>query len=459
MGLGLHGGALAVVKWLLKYKAQITITDIKTRSQLKTTLEKIKNLPRAHTINYSLGGHKMADFQNQDLIVQNPGVPPSSPYLVEARKNNIPIVNEAVLFFGLYPGWSIGVTGTRGKSTTATLIHKILKTEIKSNVVTGNIATHPMFEVLDKLKVKSLPVVELSSWHLENMGQYKVSPHIAVVTNVLVDHLNRYDSFSAYKKAKQNIVSNQLKNDIAVLNADNPHSYSFRKHTKAKVYFYSLKKKVKGVFVSKGAIYFSKGKGAELVMSISDIHLPGEHNISNILAAITVAKLVGIKNSNISKAIKRFRGVSYRLEYKGELNGMKIYNDSTSTTPDATIAAIDAFSDKNIILLAGGEDKELDYKVLAKKIKKQINFLLLLDGSGSDKLIKELKKIKFNKKQAVFKISSLKKAYQLAKAKSACNDIFLFSPAAASFNMFANEFDRAHQFDNLINGNKKKKKK
>lgn len=458
MGLGLHGGALAVVKWLLKHKAILTITDIKTARQLRPTLEKIKKFPNSLNIKYRLGGHNLVDFKDQDLIVQNPGVATNSPYLLAARKNNIPIVNEAVMFFGLYPGSSIGVTGTRGKSTTASLIHKILKTEIKSNVVTGNIATNPMFEVLGKLKVKSLPVVELSSWHLERMGDYKVSPHIAVVTNVLVDHLDRYGNFYAYKKAKQNIVNFQLEDDKAVLNADNPHSYSFRKHCPGKVYFYSLKKKVKGAYIDKDNICFSKGKGRQVVMPVSDIKLPGQHNLSNVLAAITVAKIVGIKNENIIKAVRNFWGIDYRLEYKASINDLDVYNDSTSTTPDATIVAIDSFKDKNVILIAGGEDKNLDYKNLAKKIKKQVNFLLLLEGSGSQKLIKELKKINFNKKRAVFNIKSLKQAYQLAMTKSVCNNVLLFSPAAASFNMFVNEFDRARQFDSLINADKKKKK-
>ena len=152
MGLGLHGGAFQVVKWLLQRGASLTITDLKSASFLKPTLVKIKKLPRSGNITYVLGKHRLADFKNQDLIIQNPGVPPQSKYLQQARRLNIPIVNEAVMFFGVYPGKVIGITGTRGKSTITTLLHKILQTKIPSNVAAGNIATTPMFAVVDKLK-------------------------------------------------------------------------------------------------------------------------------------------------------------------------------------------------------------------------------------------------------------------------------------------------------------------
>jgi len=457
MGLGLNGGALSVVGWLLKNKAIITVTDIKTKAQLKPSLEKLNKIHGAKKIKYTLGCHDLDDFVDQDLIIQNPGVPQDSKYLAQARKNNIPIVNEAVMFFGLYPGSSIGVTGTRGKSTTATLIHKILKTTIKTNVVAGNIATNPMFDALPKLKVKSLPVIELSSWHLEIMDDYKVSPHIAVVSNVLNDHLNRYKNFAAYKKAKEAILKHQVKRDKLVLNFDNSASKSFAKNAKASVYFYSLRKKVKGAYLKENKIYFNnKGKNS-LIMSTEDIKVLGQHNLSNILAAVCVAKIVGINNKNISKAVNNFKGVQYRLEYKANIKGIDIYNDSTSTTPDATLAAIEAMGKRKTILIAGGEDKELDYVNLAKKIKSKVVYTILFPGSGSAKLKKELKKIKCPKDKIVFDVNTLSKAWHLAWAARDRGEVILFSPAAASFNMFKNEFDRARQFDALIYEEQKKK--
>ncbi|MBT6691487.1 UDP-N-acetylmuramoyl-L-alanine--D-glutamate ligase [Candidatus Parcubacteria bacterium] len=456
MGLGLHGGAVAVVKWLLKNKSKLTITDVKTKQELKNSLDKIKTKQK---IKYTLGGHDIKDFVDQDLIVQNPGVPADSKYLIKARQNKIPIVNEAVMFFGLYPGKSIGITGTRGKSTTATILHHILKTKIKSNVVAGNIATNPMFTVLDKIKKNTWPVLELSSWHLENMAEYKKSPHIAVVTNVLVDHLNRYKNFAAYKKAKLAIVKNQNKDDIAVLNADNVHSYGFAKQTKAKKFFFSLHKKVRGAYLCKDWICFYDGQKKSRIMPIQEIKLLGEHNLANILAAVTVAKIIGVGNKNIRLAVSKFKGVDYRLQYKGRVKGIDIFNDSTSTTPDATQAALRAMQCRQVVLIAGGEDKQLDYRGLAKTIKEIANFVILLSGTGSEKLIKELTKIDYPAYKLVTDINKLKNAWRLSlKHVNKQAGCILFSPAAASFNMFDNEFDRAKQFDKLFDGEKKTKK-
>jgi UDP-N-acetylmuramoylalanine--D-glutamate ligase len=450
MGLGLHGGAFQVAKWLLKQNAIITITDLRSAAVLRPTLDKIKRLPKSGQITYILGKHRLADFKDQDLIVQNPGVPPNSKYLVAARKLNIPIVNEAVMFFGLYSSNIIGVTGTRGKSTTTTLLHQILKTTIKDNVVAGNIGTTPMFAVLDKLSKKSLPVVELSSWHLEGLADYKRSPHIAVITNILVDHLNRYKNFAAYKQAKIHIIKNQKQTDIAILNADNKHTKDLAKYTKAKVYYFSLHKKVKGVYLKNNHFYFYNNKKESEILSTNDVKLLGEHGLSNAAAAICVAKLVGISNAKIKQAVSRFKGIDYRLQSLGYWKNIEIFNDATASTPDAAIAAIQALSQRNVLLIAGGEDKKLDYKFLAKAIKKQIKALILLKGSGSQKLLAELKKIKYQPQILIKDVASLQAAWQYAKKNSQDHEVILFSPAAASFNMFVNEFERARVFESLV---------
>lgn len=459
MGLGIHGGALALAKWLLKRKARLTITDLKDAKQLKKSLDELEKVSAYKDIKFTLGRHDLADFANQDLIIKNPGVPQNSKYLKHASKKNIPIVNEAVMFFGLFPGESIGVTGTRGKSTTASLINKILKNKIKDNVLAGNIATKPMFQVLDKLSPKSMPVLELSSWHLDDLHKYKKSPHIAVVTNVMVDHLNTYKNFNAYKKAKSYLVNHQGKDDIAILNWDNMHTKSFAKLTKAQKYYFSLKQKVKGVYVKQDVIYFNDGKKIFKVANVSDLYLKGEHNLSNALAAICVAKILKVANKDIQKTLSTFKGVDYRFEYKGKIGSIEVYNDSTATTPDAAIAAIRSLGNKHILMIAGGEDKVLDYKYLAQEIKDKVCFLVLLEGSASKLLYKELKKINFPAYRMISRIDKLSVAWKMAlkyARKDGCT--ILFSPAAASFNMFLNEFDRARQFDKLFYASKAKTK-
>lgn len=452
MGLGLHGGGLAVVQWLLKHGAQVTVTDTKSAKDLKTTLDKIKKLAGSKNIKYTFGAHDKKDFQNQDLIIQNPGVPKESPYLKIAKRNNIQVVNEAVLFFRAYQSPIIGVTGTRGKSTTASVLESIVKKQYKNSVLAGNIATTAMMSVADSLPKNSYPVLELSSWQLEGLDQYHISPRVAVVTNVMVDHLNRYRSFAAYKNAKYFICKHQKASDLVVLNADNIHTKSFAKKVKSRVYYFSLQKKVKGAYLQDSNIYFFDGQKNSLVMNTAKIKILGQHNLANILAAVCVAKTLGIANPKIASAVNNFRGIEYRMQLIRQLAGLKIYNDSTSTTPDAAIAAIKALGDEKIVLLAGGVDKVLDFKILAKTIKKQVSEIVLLKGSASDKILRELNKINYPQKQIHPNIDNLNKAWELAfsQAKKNKATAILFSPASASFNMFNNEFDRARQFSKLV---------
>ena len=307
-----------------------------------------------------------------------------------------------------------------------------------------------MFAVLDKLKKDSLPVLELSSWHLENLGDYKMSPQVSVITNVLVDHLNRYKNFNAYKQAKINLIRCQSKNDVAVLNLDNIHTKTAAKYTKAKVYYFSLKNKVsRGVYLKNNNFYFADKK-IELVMSTKNIKLLGEHNLSNIAASICVAKIVGIENSLIDKGVNSFKGVAYRLQLIKKTKNLQVFNDATSTTPDAAQAAILAMQDKKIVLISGGQDKNLDYQDLAKTIKNKVAKTILLSGTGSEKLIKELKKIKYPQNNLFTDFNDLEQAVKVAQKQSSNQGVILFSPAAASFNMFTNEFQRAKMFDQLV---------
>lgn len=455
MGLGLNQGGLSVAEWFCRHGARLTVTDLKTAVQLRASLSKLKKVPGAKKIKYTLGRHDYQDFCGQDVVIKNPGVPNSSPYLARAKKSGARIINEATLFFSVFPGPVIGVTGTRGKSTTCTLIHQLLKTKIKSHVLAGNIATQGMMAVADKLNTRSFPVLELSSWQLESLDEQHFSPPIAVITNVLEDHLNRYRNFSEYRSAKFALVKYQKSGDCAVLNFDNKNTREFSKKISSRFYFFSLEHKVRGTFVRQGQIYFFDKSKTELVMPVKRIKLIGAHNLSNILAAITVAKLMKISNKNISLVVSKFCGIKYRLEYLGKKRNVAVYNDATSTTPDAALAALQALADKSVVLIAGGMDKKLDYRALARQIKKQVKFLVLLDGTGSIKLQRELRRLSFPAGNLRVAVKTLRNAWQLAWTEAVKNQsIILFSPAATSFNMFINEFDRARQFEKLYYGQK-----
>jgi len=401
MGLGLLGGGAGVAKFFVKQGARVLVTDLKTKEQLKDSLEKLKGLP----IKYVLGRHRAEDFINTDLVIKNPGVPPDSSYLKVAKEHNVPIETDISIFFKLCKAPIVGVTGTKGKSTTATLIYLLLKTKYLNTLLAGNIGLTPL-EILSKIKKNSKVVLELSSFELEDLKQ---SPKVAIITTLFSDHLNRYKNFKEYIEAKKPIFKYQKKNDILVLNYNNPETRKLAKEALSRVYFFKD---------------------------------------SNVSAAVSVAKIFKIPKKNIEKILSKFKGVPLRQELIATKKGVKYINDTTATTPQSVILAINTFKKRfpeaKIILIAGGQDKNLNYKELAKKVKKNINYLLLLPGTASQKLKKELKNYKINP------VKSMSQAVKKASFLAQGGDIVLLSPGAASFNLFKNEFNRGGQFNKAV---------
>jgi len=397
MGLGLHGGGVGVVKFFCKNGAKVTITDLKTKNELKESISKLKN----YKINYVLGKHREKDFINSDLIIKNPDVRRDSYYLKIAQKHNILIETDITLFFKLCKSKIIGITGTKGKSTAATLIYQFLK-EKYPVILAGNIGVSPL-SILSKTKKETLVVLELSSFELEDLKQ---SPQIAIITNLFPDHLNRYKSFKDYVNSKKAIFKYQTKDDVLFLNYDDPLVRNLKKEAKGKVYFY---------------------KG------------------NSIDAAIAVAKYFKIPKKNIKKVLSNFKGIPHRQQFIGIKRGVKYFNDSAATNPESVILAIknlkNKFKKSKIILIAGGVDKNLNYSNLVSEINKNISDLILFPGSASLKIKKELKK-EIN----LFLANSMEEAVKKASSVAKKGDIVLLSPGAASFNLFKNEFDRGDQF-------------
>ncbi|MBD3359814.1 MAG: UDP-N-acetylmuramoyl-L-alanine--D-glutamate ligase [Candidatus Buchananbacteria bacterium] len=445
MGLGLHGGGVSVAKFLAKKGAKVTVTDLKTKTQLEPSIKKLKRFK----IKYVLGKHNKSDFKNPDMIIQNPGVPGNSEYLKIARQHNIPIETDLTLFFKLCPSQEIiGITGTKGKSTTTKLIHEIIRKYKSDAVIGGNIRISPL-ESLSKIKPDTPVVLELSSWQLEGLGKYKLSPRYAVVTNILRDHLNTYNGPVAYRQAKELIFKNQAVNDFLVLNKDNQETKQMAKRVKSNLYWFSkknLNKTEKGCYVKKDWIII-KDKIERQLLNIKNIKLQGEHNLANVLAACTLTYVFGLPFELIAKTVKGFKGIEGRLQLIRQHQGIKYYNDTTATAPDAVIAALNSF-EKPVVLLAGGTDKKLEFKQLARAIKKQVKALILFEGTATDKLIKELNKIKFDKTLII--VDSMREAFSQAKYILESGDIFLLSPGAASFGLFVNEFDRGEQFNKQV---------
>ncbi len=423
MGLGLHGGGVGVVKFFCEQNAEVLVTDLKNEDKLKESLDKIKKFKN---IKYTLGKHVEADFIWADLIIKNPDVPNTSLYLEIAKKHKKPIETDISLFLKFSGAFIIGVTGTKGKSTTASLIYHILSTQKQSALngkvfLAGNIGISPL-ELLPLVKKNDKVVLELSSFELENLTQ---SPNIAVVTNIMPDHLNRYKSMTEYIEAKKIIFKYQKKNDILIINKDNSIVRQFANQARGKV------------------IFFSKTEKHD------SFNLLGEHNLYNLSAAIEVAKCLKIPIKNIEKSLKTFKGVSSRQEFVREVNGIKYFNDTTATMPDATIIAINTFLENfpnsRLILICGGQNKELKYNDLARIIGERVDEVVMLPGTASDKI-----KDGLGNYTRIHNVFTMQEAVKTSKKLAKKGDIVILSPAAASFNIFKNEFDRGNQFVKFV---------
>lgn len=483
MGLGLNpkGSGVSAAKFFIDCGAKVIVTDLKTEKELKPSLKILKRLfahpskvPSAERkgIEFVLGRHRESDFTDADLIIKNPSARWDSPYIQLAKKNGIPIETDIGLFWKLCPAPIIGVSGTRGKSTTTALIYKMLKKKFKSAFMGGNIQLSPL-NFVEKVKPDSKIVLELSSWMLEDTfyipyelkKNYEIAknimtgPHIAVLTNIMPDHLNTYKNFNDYVNAKALIFKNQNSEDFAVLNYDDKRARNLFKEIKSQKIWFSEKKIVDGVYVKNRVIIWNFGGKKEKIASLEDTILFGKHNIKNILAAVAVAKLEGVSNRIIQNVLKTFKGLPNRLEFIREVNGVKFYNDTTSTMPEAAIAALEALAEKyfkKIILIAGGSDKGLDYKNLAKEIKKHCKAAVLFKGEASDKLLKEfLPTLRSGSSTLcvgtiIKNVISMKEAVGNALKLAKKDDIILLSPGAASFGLFQNEFDRGEQFVKMV---------
>jgi len=458
LGLYLYGSGISATKFLVERGAKVTVTDLKSNQELDQQIKRLG--PSAKKITFILGRHREQDFKNVTLVVKNPGVPSSSKYLKIATKYKIPIETDISIFFQLVDCKRIiGITGTRGKSTTTSLIYEIIKSLEPKSILGGNISRSPLSQ-LSKIKKHGLAVLELSSWMLESLELHQISPHISVFTNIYPDHLNTYRDMKDYISAKENIFKWQNAQDFVVINRDNKYTRQLGQKVPAQRFWISLKdfKVENGCFVRDNYIYFRRDEKMNKVMATRDIKLLGEHNLYNALSAICVGMIFGVKTSVIKKIVGAFVGIADRLELIREVKGVKYYNDTTSTTPEATMAALRALTPPTftrrrlgggrIILIAGGSDKGLDFKQLAKEIKKHCQAVILLKGLGTDRLWKKLSVI--NYQLPVTEVSSITDAVGLAGSFARKGDIILLSPACASFGLFKNEFDRGDQFKKIV---------
>ncbi|MBI5701341.1 UDP-N-acetylmuramoyl-L-alanine--D-glutamate ligase [Candidatus Saganbacteria bacterium] len=365
-------------------------------------------------------------IEKAELIVLSPGIDPDIDILKKARGRNIPVISEIELAFRFFTKPIIAVTGTNGKTTTATLIYEFIKASGRKVSLAGNIGT-PLVSI-DDTELDFI-VAEISSYQLETILTFR--PWISVITNLTPDHLTRHKSMGQYASAKARIYLNQRKTDYLVFNAEDPLVVKLIERSEAR------------------HVPFSKKYAGEVIpLSISDIEIKGEHNIENAMAAALAAKLAGVSNDVIAKVLREFPGVEHRIEYFIEKKGVKFYNDSKATNPDSTIVALRALrgDQKNIVLILGGRDKNTDLVEMNGLIKETVKTVILI-GEASGRFEEGLAKVGF---AGIKKASSLEEAVRISYGSASPGDFILLSPACASFDMFKDFEDRGRRFKELV---------
>jgi len=387
-----------------------------------------------------LGKNYLKNIESADEIFLSPGIPKNIPELKGLKKK---ISSEIKLFFDLCKAPIIGITGTNGKTTTAVLTNEIFKKANKDTFLGGNIGQSLLLQ-LSEIGKNSTVLLELSSFQLENLHK---SPHIAVFLNFSEDHLDHHQTLGNYWKAKKNILTHQKKSDFAILNFDIPRIRNLK--TPAKKLYFSAKCVLKeGAYLKENYFILKTENSEHKICSIDDIKIKGKHNFSNILAAISIAHIFGIKPGIIADAIINFPGVAHRLEMIGEFFCRAVYNDSKATTPASTISALNSFKEK-VVLIAGGSDKKSNWRALAGKICQKTDHLILI-GQTAPLIKKAVLEAKSKQYPQIHFSKTLGGAIKIAFENTKEGDTILFSPACASFDMFKNFEDRGDQFRALV---------
>jgi UDP-N-acetylmuramoylalanine--D-glutamate ligase len=462
MGLGRFGGGVDVAKFLSLAGAKVTITDLASEDKLRDSLNQLKDY---NGITYHLGLHCAVDFEQADIIVVNPAVRSDNEYLALARRLNKIVTFQIGIFFQMCPAPIIGITGANGKSTTAALTAHLLKakatqdprletqdprpnrgiTSHESPVtshgkiwLSGNIGNQPLLTILDQIKSDDLVVLELSSFQLEQLAQIQRSPDIALLTNLTPNHLDRYVTFEDYYAAKENIFKFQDLQSrfsaVSIFNAEDVIANQWYEKYKSET--------------GRTCVRFSASD------VISDIrkcfNLPGRANLSNLAAAMTIARFFDIGDEQIKNSLLTFKALPYRLELVAEIDGVRWYNDSKSTTPQGAIVALEAFEKGRIIIIAGGYDKNLLFDRLGQKIVQSAKAVILL-GQTAEKIAKAIPQKKGTKSQIMIEIvRSLAQAVEVAERLAEAGDVVVLSPACASYDMYQNYQQRGDEFVGLV---------
>ncbi len=425
MGLGLLGRGLGDTLFLIKHGARVTVTDLKTPEELAGSLEKLKGLP----VTFRLGRHEPHDFTDTDMVLRNADVPRSSRFLQIAKEHGVPVEMDESLFCKHFRGRVVGITGTRGKTTTTMLVHKVLQTAGSKTLLGGNILGCATLPLLETAGPGHVVVLELSSWQLQGFDDASLSPQASIFTNIFPDHLNRYSGMSEYISDKKAIYRHQGPGDFCIFNGDQRETAELAREAPAESLFFHT----------------------DDVPRDWDLKLPGLHNRQNTAAAIGLARRMGIPDEVSRRAVEEFTGVEHRLEALGAKGGVHFVNDSTSTTPVAGMAALASMGERRVLLIAGGADKKLDLSPFAQVAARRCYRIALLDGTATSALEQGIIE-SGGKDRLAGRFSDMAKAVEVLYQDARDGDVILLSPGCASFGLFRNEYHRGETFAAIVRG-------
>ena len=435
--VGLARSGVAAARWLSEHGAAVTGTDVRGPDAFPKVIPDLLS----RKIGLELGLHRESTFLRQDVIVISPGVPADLPVLNLARKKGIPVVPEIEVASWFLKGPLAGITGTNGKTTTTTLLGRILEASGFSTFVGGNIGV-PLLSAVDLDPTPSLIVSELSSFQLETIGSFRTD--VAVLLNLSPNHLDRHPNFEAYIAAKARIFSNQTQDDYAILNADDNNVMKLAPSIRSQKVLFSRRRELpSGVFVSRGTVFYRVQNLEVALMRTSEVRLLGDFNLENVLAATAAACVLGAEFNSIRRAVREFSGVEHRLEFVREIRGVDFYNDSKATSVDAAAKALSTF-ERGVHLILGGKDKGAPYEPLRSLMKDRVREVLVI-GAAREKIVSDLAGA-----VEIVEAGDLETAVRTAAERARPGDVVLLAPACSSFDQFENFEHRGRVFKEIV---------
>lgn len=467
--LGAARQGLALARWLSLHGARVTVSDMRGAEDLRLARESLAE----YHIDWALGGHPLELLDSTDVLCLSGGVPLTLPIVVEAVKRGIPLSNDSQIFMEVAPCKTIGITGSAGKTTTTTLVGEMAKRSFKDeagrmkdeesknssaaeNIHPSSFITHPfafvggnigdpLLNYADEMKADDIAILELSSFQLDQMT---LSPNIAAILNVTPNHLDRHGTMEAYTAAKSRTLEFQSKDDVAVLGRDDQGAWNLRDKVKGKLVTFSLHdldEGLNGAYLHESTLNLRDGKLNISLMPREKIHLRGDYNVANVLAAFVIGHAAGFSADAMVEAVEEFRGVPHRLELVRELNGVRWYNNSIASAPERTIAVLHAFEEP-IVLLLGGRDKNLPWEGLMRLVNERVDHVVIF-GEAAEKIERTANSLPVGmKRTSIIRVNGLHEAVLKAAEVAKPGDVVLLSPGGTSFDEFKDFEERGERF-------------